>query len=1096
MPDDAIQQAEAVAQAFAFPRLQEVDNMSPEQISKTGFAPPFHGRCRCDMVFLWRTATKTPMEQIPYQDMQIHYGNIDTMGPQFLSGIESQIQDWHLPTALPAQKAAYKAFHGAVKNKNLGHQLAISVNANTGEVIAIAHLEEWAYTLNVRTIGAAGNVTGGAEKLFRALAVQSMKKKKAFRVLATDVSAPYYQKLGMIQKEGTMWFKFTKKQLPDYIGGDPDVKKAKMFVYGKGGAPGTGVKVTPTAAPPPQEPGVIPDGAKITNKKLYGNKGPLYEAMEGWEDLPKTDGRYLCYEAIKNASKTDRVLVLWSPDKTQILGVAVGNIKGDMFVLDHLYSSGLAKGARKQLLHTAGKYAGKNTRGLLVKDPLGLHNQIFQEAIMIDAGEGSYYWTIAQAKHVGKFKQLDLALEKMPGAEIIQATPTVKIPDTALATNKILYGNKGPIYQGMEGWDILPPTDPKRQAYNLIANAKKKDRVVVIWSPDQKTIYGVAKIRLGQYNVYIDEMISTGTHQGTRQRIMLETAKFAKKKGMSIHLVDKTGDLADFAKSLNMIQSSGKQGWRWSIGATEKAATAKTVDDMVAIATGKAVPPPTPPPKTPPTKKPPATQVTQKPEPKPAPPPEASAGWEEIPNTQLGSNPGGQFIDAHGQKWYVKFYEDPNQLRSEYAAIRLGAVQGVGVADVQLVEITWQGQKRLGIASKWLQDGEAVKGFIDKLAKMKAAELDQIAKQYLHASLVANWDVVGAEFDNLVKFGDKWLCIDFGGSFAFRAKGLPKEFKGIVTEMESFLISGRRAAKVFDPVVKKTIYKNPAKYIKWLEGLDDANIEKVLAQAGFEGTELTNLVATLKARREYMLTEMRELMDLKTAKVKEVRRRIFDTKAPYKSAEHNKLYKKVFAEYENMTVDEIRESLRKNCPTVLDYCDRWQGSAQSTKAYAIRRWIFLNEKAEMGWMMKNRELKAVEELMAKIPDEEMIRVRAATQAYLKKRKKKTIKMYRGIGGNSGTDYQKKAMRRKKANPKDWEDVVMKVNDWTISGWSSRESVASGFGNRFYLIDIEKPAEEVFFLSELWPKHGYLSEHETLCFGFFDQLWKLRDMGNI
>jgi hypothetical protein len=39
---------------YSFPRIDDVDNISPEQMTKLDLMPPFHGRCRCDVVMLWR----------------------------------------------------------------------------------------------------------------------------------------------------------------------------------------------------------------------------------------------------------------------------------------------------------------------------------------------------------------------------------------------------------------------------------------------------------------------------------------------------------------------------------------------------------------------------------------------------------------------------------------------------------------------------------------------------------------------------------------------------------------------------------------------------------------------------------------------------------------------------------------------------------------------------------------------------------------------------------------------------------------------------------------------------------------------------------
>jgi hypothetical protein len=50
----ATSDADTINRMMPFPRLNDVDRLPPEAIHSMGLTPPFHSRCRCEIVFGWR----------------------------------------------------------------------------------------------------------------------------------------------------------------------------------------------------------------------------------------------------------------------------------------------------------------------------------------------------------------------------------------------------------------------------------------------------------------------------------------------------------------------------------------------------------------------------------------------------------------------------------------------------------------------------------------------------------------------------------------------------------------------------------------------------------------------------------------------------------------------------------------------------------------------------------------------------------------------------------------------------------------------------------------------------------------------------------
>lgn len=176
-----------------------------------------------------------------------------------------------------------------------------------------------------------------------------------------------------------------------------------------------------------------------------------------------------------------------------------------------------------------------------------------------------------------------------------------------------------------------------------------------------------------------------------------------------------------------------------------------------------------------------------------------------------GSNPGGLYKDASGQKWYVKRYNDPRQAATEHIANAVYHAVGVDAPHSVLGEGG-------DYASKWQpSDGTLAQAGITK------ERADRILDGFAADVFLDNWDAVGTGHDNVLVKGDRVTRIDQGGTLIFRAQGALKPESGLekIDEWDSLVEKnvyynrifkaagvkngdalGERAAKQIDRIVK------------------------------------------------------------------------------------------------------------------------------------------------------------------------------------------------------------------------------------------------------------------------------------------------------
>lgn len=226
---------------------------------------------------------------------------------------------------------------------------------------------------------------------------------------------------------------------------------------------------------------------------------------------------------------------------------------------------------------------------------------------------------------------------------------------------------------------------------------------------------------------------------------------------------------------------------------------------------------------------------------------------------KLGSNEGGWFEKQNGEKYYVKFYENPNQGRTEFIANAIYEKAGIKAAHTERVLI----DGREAIASAAVENARSA------AAVDQAASFD-VQNGFVADAFLANWDVVGATYDNIVQNQDGFYRIDNGGSLIFRAQGGDKEFSAKeIPELESMRVWGRQAGEVFGSITEDEIRRQAQEFVQKVQPED---ILSIVNQSGISGKARERVLQGLLGRREYLVNKYTEEND--NREVAKSRRRV------------------------------------------------------------------------------------------------------------------------------------------------------------------------------------------------------------------------------
>lgn len=206
---------------------------------------------------------------------------------------------------------------------------------------------------------------------------------------------------------------------------------------------------------------------------------------------------------------------------------------------------------------------------------------------------------------------------------------------------------------------------------------------------------------------------------------------------------------------------------------------------------------------------------------------------------QRGSNPGGTYQDTEtGQKWYIKQPASAEVARNEALGAALYRLGGVEVPEIHL--ITLDGKP--SIASK-IVDG------LEKSTGAKLAKTQGARDHFAFDAWLANWDVVGMGYDNMLVLNGRAFRVDTGGALRFRAQGGLKgdAFGTSVDEIESLRQpSNKQAASVFAGIPPLQL---EASVVRVLE-IPEREIRKAVEQLGpLDAAERALLADKLIARQ-------------------------------------------------------------------------------------------------------------------------------------------------------------------------------------------------------------------------------------------------------
>ncbi|MFI6813264.1 phage minor capsid protein [Nonomuraea sp. NPDC050328] len=216
---------------------------------------------------------------------------------------------------------------------------------------------------------------------------------------------------------------------------------------------------------------------------------------------------------------------------------------------------------------------------------------------------------------------------------------------------------------------------------------------------------------------------------------------------------------------------------------------------------------------------------------------------------QGGSNPGGMFEDANGNRWYVKTQQSETHAANEVASARLYRAAGIRTPDV-----------RRGSGAPGLPDGPQTASRVVDGKQATAEELRAPAREGFGADAwLANWDTAGLTFDNMLLSPDGSVTrIDTGGSMLFRAQGSAKGDKFGNTVPEWRTLRHRKQAPQAEKLFGGLTPVEQEKALERVEQVTPAEIRRIISESGLDKDVADRLIA----RRADLMRRLKKVREL------------------------------------------------------------------------------------------------------------------------------------------------------------------------------------------------------------------------------------------